>query len=154
MVQHRDVTELKIVHIMDLMREFQWSGKVRKALASEWSVTEEWVTDLATVASKRVLAEVTDKSAVKCDAGMAMRKILHEGVTSTDPRARRNAIEAAKTWAALAGANEAAKVEAAITEVVATTEHARQLMKETFHSDVGDGLAKPDADPVADPKPA
>jgi len=129
---HTAATELKLEKIMSLMREWKYDPSARRALSKEWNCTEDWVTDLASEASKRVLAEVQNPDHVKLNVGLAMIKILRDGLESFDAKDRRNAIEAAKTWAAMVGVNAPHKSEIAITDGDASPAVARSIMNELF----------------------
>lgn len=107
-------TELRIELICDLMRQWAYDKNARKRLAAEWSVSEDWVTDLAVVARDRVLGEY-DPNQMKLDAAMALRMIMLQSMRSDDPKERSNAIKAADTLAKLTGANAPVKSEVKVS---------------------------------------
>lgn len=113
---HTAETTLRIVRLTDLMREWKYDSKARKALALEWEVTEDRVTDLACEARDIVLAEFSADQ-VKLDAGQVLRKIMLSASAGANPQEVRNAIEAAKTLASLVGANAPAKNETTFRSV-------------------------------------
>lgn len=113
---HTPETNLRILRIVEMMREWKYNAKARRELASEWGVTEDWVTDLACEARDIVLAEFSADQ-VKVDAGQVLRKIMLSASEGANPQEVRNAIEAAKTLASLVGANAPAKSETTFRSV-------------------------------------
>lgn len=71
--------EVRIAHIMDLMRDFRFQrGKTYKLLAEEWGLSHAHVQKLTSEASKRVCAEVTDPAHLKSTVGENLEYALHE----------------------------------------------------------------------------
>lgn len=110
-------SELKIAHILGIMRQRWFGKKNREECAALWGVTPEWVTDLASIARKRRLAEVTDHENIKAMGGDALERIISDAMESDDPRDRANAIKAVDVWTNVMGASAPQKIDANITTV-------------------------------------
>lgn len=140
MAGHTEEVERKIDHICSIMRVLKWRrGKTNRELAKEWDLTHDYVTDLASEASKRVRAEIMDPDLVSADVGTALQLVLHAAIgkivnDAPDTSARRDAIEACKTWAMLAGVNAPQKIDLnhGSSDGKPTPESARQVMRELF----------------------
>lgn len=109
--KHTPETELKIAHIVAIMRERWFGDKDRRALAAQWKCTEGWVSEIAAWARNRRLAEVTDHDNIKATGGAALERIITDAMSSDDPKDRANAIKAIDVWSSVMGAGAAKKIE-------------------------------------------
>lgn len=105
---NRGITEARIEHICELMRTLAFkTGRTVKELAKQWDCTEQYCRELTAEASKRIRAELTDPDRVTAKVTTSLEMVLDnamQGMLEGDGRSRRDAIEAAKTWAVLVGA--------------------------------------------------
>jgi hypothetical protein len=103
------VTELRIRAIEDLMHRLEWRrGRTGPELAKNWGVSLSTLEKLASEASRRVRATVTDPELVQLTVSIALQRVLHDAIRDND---RRSVVEAAKVWAQISGATSAQKVE-------------------------------------------
>ena len=104
-----ETREDKVQYCMDIMRELRWiRGKSAPALAREWGLTVAGVESISSEAWRRVKAEVTDPDATSATVCTALEKVMRDSLADDD---RRNAIEASKVWAQIAGAVAPTKVQ-------------------------------------------
>lgn len=101
--------EEKVQHCMTIMRELRWiRGKTAPVLAKEWGLTVANLESISAEAWRRVKAEVTDPDATSATVCTALEKVMRDSLADDD---RRNAIEASKVWAQIAGAVAPTKVQ-------------------------------------------
>jgi hypothetical protein len=144
-IEHTAAVEVRIEHIADMMRSLEWrTGISGPILAKEWGLCEQRVKELSAEASKRVRAELMSPDNVKTDVGAALAIALRGAVNDKKWQA---VGQIAKVYADASGASAPQKVEVGETPE-ATAARARQLIKDKFKKDVGDGLEK-----LADAKP-
>lgn len=147
MAEHTPLTEQRIAHIMGMMRRWEWKrGESGPVLAEQWGLSVDRVKDLAAEASKRVLAEVTDPALVSGTVGMALQRVLDEGMEATGDakwHGRKLAVESSKAWAQIVGAMAPQRHEVATTE--ASPQKAADLVRAAFGR-VSKGADKDDDD--------
>jgi transcriptional regulator of nitric oxide reductase len=116
---------------MSIMRRLEWErGVTGRELAEKWGISIDESARISAEASRRVAAEVTNKDHVTATVGATIETVMREALAETrspamiqgkgdapafqeSPNgARRVVIEAAKTWAVLAGANAADRLPA------------------------------------------
>lgn len=141
------LTEQRIAHIMDMMRRWEWKrGKSAGDLATTWGLAVSTVEELSSEASKRVRAEVTDPERVSGTVGMALQRVLDEGMEATGDakwHGRKLAVESSKAWAQIVGAMAPQRHEVATTE--ASPQKAADLVRAAFGR-VSKGADKDDDD--------
>ena len=116
--------EQRIEHIMQLMREARFErGVTVNQLAAHWGVSKGLVTAMAGEAHRRVFAEFRDTEEGSVFVAAALRRVTREslqdaendgGLEGSPSKHRKNAIEAAKTYAMLAGLNAATKIDVTV----------------------------------------
>ncbi len=119
--------------ICEMMRSLTWErGKSAKVLAAQWGVDEKTVEGNSATASRMVKAEVMDPDAVRVDVGSALSRVLRSALAEDD---RRSVIQAASTWATIAGANAPTRTENVNVDTgAATPAEAKRIMRELFGS--------------------
>lgn len=145
------VTETRIAEIMGLVRSWKWQRDSRAVArhARKWSLSEDYVRDLANEAKRRVYAEVTDPTAVSGNVATAMSAIVAEGMAHEGKgkaQMRRLAVDAGKALAQIVGAMAPQRHEVVAT--AATPAKVSAAMKEAF-GPVGPDA--PDAESSSEP---
>ena len=135
MAEHTPLTEQRIAHIMGMMRRWEWKrGESGPVLAERWGLSVDRVKDLAAEASKRVLAEVTDPALVSGTVGMALQRVLDEGMEATGDakwHGRKLAVESSKAWAQIVGAMAPQRVDVT-SRGEPTPADAQRILREKF----------------------
>lgn len=147
-------TVSRLRHICSLMRKLKWvTGETCYELAKEWGLSDQRVRELSAEASKIVRRELMSHDHVASTVGAALDKALRHTVEDGDWR---TVASLARVYADASGASAPTRVEATIgDDSLATSDRARQLMKERFRSDVGKGLTGAAiGEEVDDTKPA
>jgi len=127
--------EDKVLYCMDIMRELQWKrGKTAPILAKKWDMTINAVESISSEAWRRVKAEITDHDSTSATVCVALERVMTESLEDGD---RRNAIDAAKTWATIAGATAPTKIQLGELEKLsdAEVEARRQALIERLKSE-------------------
>lgn len=150
---HTPETEARLHELCEVMRNLDWErGKTGAVFAAKWGISESRMGHLAAEAWKRVQSEATDVLRVTTKVSLVLERTIDEayretrepalidggdsrGVYKESPNgARRVVVEAAKTWAALIGANAATRVD--VTTRDASPAKARAAMRAAF-GDIG-----------------
>ena len=101
----------RINHCMMLMRELRWKrGVTDQHVATAWGINLASVRQYSAEAWRRVKAEVTDHDAVAATVCVALERVIEEGSVK-GLNGHRSVIEAAKAWAAIAGAGAPTRFE-------------------------------------------
>ena len=116
--------EQRIEHIMQLMREARFErGETVNQLATQWGLAKGLVGAMASEAHRRVFAEFRDTEEGSVFVAAALRRVAREslmdaendgGLEGSPSKHRKNVIEAAKTYAMLAGLNAATKIDVTV----------------------------------------
>lgn len=105
--RERMTREDRVAYIAGLMRLLAWeTGRTGPALAKEWGVHEVTVRQDAAEASRIVRRELEDPDEVCVDVGVALSEVLRRSFlafSQGDMNAGKLVIEAARTWARIAG---------------------------------------------------
>lgn len=101
--------ETRVDYVADLMRELKFrSGVTSKALAVEWDLPNNVISQITTEASRKVRAELSDQDRVVAKVSVALDRVIDDAITSGD---RHAVIKAAQVWAEVTGASAAQKVQ-------------------------------------------
>lgn len=107
------ITEARIAHIADLMRNCQWvTGRSGKELAKEWGITYDYLRHLSAEASRRVKKECLDPEAVGAQVGAALSAAVREAMQDRDWKAL---AQLSRVWIDASGAGAPQKIEATVT---------------------------------------
>lgn len=86
----------RIEHIAELRRSLAWDRETSAKLQAEWGIARKSMEGLAAEAGRIVAREVLDRDDVSADVGSRLRLITRHG-------GDRDAVQAGKVWAQLAG---------------------------------------------------
>jgi hypothetical protein len=96
---------------MRLMRRLKWRrGTTDKNIAAHWGITHEAVRHYSGEASRRLRAEMTDPDSTAATVCIALERVIREAAQK-GMYGHRSLIEAAKTWAQIAGAGAPTRLE-------------------------------------------
>jgi hypothetical protein len=151
-------TETRLAELCARMRALEWRrGETGAEYQAKWKLSRGRVEHLAAEAWRRVKAEATDVDRITTKISSVLEQVIddamletHEpamidggedkGVYQESPNgARRVVVDAAKTWAAIVGANAPTKIDQTITP----TGPAVQIMLMTPDETEDDGATKP-----------
>jgi hypothetical protein len=116
--------------VMQRMREGTFRRGITYAeLMREWEMSEGGVSNITAEASRRVYAEMAETNGAKVYLGVTLEKIIDDSMADASSAERpyyyrKVAIEAAKTFAMLVGANAPTKVEHSVQEPDEVTDEA------------------------------
>lgn len=157
-MSHHAETEARLAALCEQMRALEWvRGKSGEAWAVKWGVSLDRVNHLAAEAWRRVKAEVCDPDRVTVKISTVLEEVIDAAMLETrDPAmidggagrdgerrvyqespngARRVVVEAAKTWAAIVGAQATIQHEVTVTGGPSAAQ-ARKAVASVFGHDV------------------
>jgi hypothetical protein len=113
--KHTPLTEMRLAEMMAVMRTLQWQkGITGPVFAEKWGLSLTRIEHLSAEAWRRVKAEVNDPDRVGATVGTAIEQVMIEALNDKGGernQSRKIVVEAAKVWAAIAGANAPTKTE-------------------------------------------
>ena len=140
----RTVTRMRVEHICGLMREMEFkTGITYKTLAKEWSISQDRVKQLTAMASKIVIAEVTDPERVKPDLCKVLMRCVHEAAAA---KKYNDVASCARVYAEILGVKNAPQTVVNVNAGDITPADARAILAR----ELGTGaMPKPETDDTA-----